>query len=100
MQVIFQCENQKYNIEGITGVGSTLEEIVSSVVSTNYFGTLRVTQAILPLLKNGARVVILSSTVGSRSMLSKGLSEQFGATDLTTVNYYMPIVFNREGPIK
>ena len=67
------------------GVGRTLEEIIAAqrasiasidemktVWETNVFGTLAVTQAFLPLLKNAtaARIVNVSSSLGSLTLNS------------------------------
>ncbi|XP_022665076.1 carbonyl reductase [NADPH] 1-like [Varroa destructor] len=53
-------------------------------VKTNYFGTLRVSETLFPLLRPGARVVHLSSSCGHLSKIPNAeLQARFSAPDLT-----------------
>jgi len=52
---------------------------------TNFFGTLRVCDALVPLIRDGGRVVHVSSQVGHMSFakLAPALQQQFDSVDLT-----------------
>lgn len=58
-------------------------EVARTTLAVNYFGVLRVTEALLPHLRPHARVVILSSGLGDRSALAPPLRARFadGALD-------------------
>jgi len=65
-------------------------EVARDTLAVNYYGPLRLTQALLPFLNPHARVVILSSGLGDRSALGPALRARFadGALDrpaLTTL---------------
>jgi len=53
--------------------------------ATNFFGTLRVCDALIPLLRDGGRVVHVSSQVGHMNFarLSPDLRQRFNSPDLT-----------------
>lgn len=53
--------------------------------ATNFFGTLRVCDALVPLIRDGGRVVHVSSQVGHMAFakLSSDLQNQFDSKDLT-----------------
>lgn len=53
-------------------------------VRVNYFGTLRVCEALFPLLRQNARVVTVSSSAGFLKRIpSENLREKFGNPNLT-----------------
>lgn len=61
-----------------TPLGSTCEALVNEVIDTNLKGTFWLTQAALPKLRDGARIVNISSTAG-RVGIAGGRS-LYGAT--------------------
>ncbi|GJQ71693.1 hypothetical protein Trydic_g11387 [Trypoxylus dichotomus] len=64
--------------------GSSDYEAVKKVIDTNYFGLLRVSEAFLPLLRNDARVVNVSSMLGHLSKIpSAELRRKFSDSSLT-----------------
>jgi len=74
------------NNAGIAWKGDAFDETVArGTLGTNYFGTLRVCQRFLPLLRAGGRVVNVSSTVGVSALrrMSAARRQQFLASDLT-----------------
>jgi len=58
-------------------------EVAKNTIDCNYFGTLAVTQKLSPLLREGARVVNVSSRAGKFSRLSPSLREIMFRPDLT-----------------
>ncbi|XP_023309721.1 carbonyl reductase [NADPH] 1 [Anoplophora glabripennis] len=53
-------------------------------IKVNYFGTLRVSEALFPLLRNNAKVVNISSSAGHLSMISSAdLKAKLGDSNLT-----------------
>lgn len=52
-------------------------------IDCNYFGTLRVCKALLPLLRSHSRVVYVSSTVGLLKVVSPPLREKFSSPNLS-----------------
>jgi NAD(P)-dependent dehydrogenase (short-subunit alcohol dehydrogenase family) len=58
-------------------------EVARRTVEANFFGPLRVTDELLPLIKKGGRIVMVSSGVADRSRLAPRLRERFSATDLS-----------------
>lgn len=58
-------------------------EQATNTVRTNFTGTLNVTRALLPLVRPGGRIVMVSSTAGRLSMLKPQLQEQFSSPSLT-----------------
>jgi carbonyl reductase 1 len=51
--------------------------VARQTIDTNFYGALRVTDRLLPLLRPGARVVMVSSAVGQSSILSTDLAKRF-----------------------
>lgn len=56
--------------------------VASRTLAVNYFGALAVTDALLPLLRDGGVVVMVSSGMGELSCLGRALRERLGAPDL------------------
>src|SRR3989440_5948419 len=67
------------------GVGSWGADRRASVrtIATNYFGSRDVTDALLPLIPDGGRVVMVSSGLGELSTLGRDLRPQFADPSLT-----------------
>lgn len=67
----------------INNAGVALEgfdaRVAEDTIDTNVFGPMRVTDALLPYLGQGARIVMVSSGMGDRSCLSAALRERFAA---------------------
>eukprot|EP00741_Cyanophora_paradoxa_P025089 tig00000342_g24217.t1 len=59
------------------------EHIARTTVHCNFFGTLNTTDALVPLVRDGGSVVVVSSTAGTVGMLSGPLREAFMAPDLS-----------------
>lgn len=57
-------------------------EVARRTVDVNFLGTMRVTDRLLPLLRPGARIVMLSSGMGELSVLGPPMRAQFAANDL------------------
>jgi len=66
-------------------------EVARDTLAVNYYGPLRLTQALLPFLNPHARVVILSSGLGDRSALGPALRARFadGALDRSALTNLM-----------
>ena len=58
-------------------------EQATNTVQTNFTGTLNVTRALLPLVRAGGRIVMVSSTAGRLGILKPELQKQFSSTSLT-----------------
>lgn len=58
-------------------------EQATNTVRTNFTGTLNVTRALLPLIRAGGRIVMVSSTAGRLSIVKPHLREQFSSASLT-----------------
>lgn len=58
-------------------------EVARRTLAVNYGGTWRLTDALRPRLRPGARVVMVSSGMGELSCLSRELQAEFLAPDLT-----------------
>ena len=58
-------------------------EVARRTIDVNFLGALRVTEALLPLLRDGASVVMVSSGLGSLSALSPALRPRFLDAALT-----------------
>jgi len=74
------------NNAGMAWKGSAFnEEVATTTLGTNYFGTLKVCQEFFPLLRENGRVVNVSSSVGKSTFgkMSSSLRDQFLADDLT-----------------
>src|SRR5438876_7825533 len=67
------------------GIGSWGADRRASVrtIETNYFGSRDVTDALLPFMPNGGRVVMVSSGLGELSTLGRDLRPQFADPSLT-----------------
>jgi carbonyl reductase 1 len=52
-------------------------DVARDTIETNFFGALSVTDALLPLLADNARVAMVSSGMGDRSCMSSSLRERF-----------------------
>ncbi len=59
------------------------EPSVRLTIDTNFFGPLRVTDALLPFMQKGAIVVMVSSIMGQLSCLSNDLRRRFESPNLT-----------------
>lgn len=57
-------------------------EVAERTLEVNYFGLLRVTEAVLPQLRPGGRVVLLSSGQGDRELLSSRRRAELSLPDL------------------
>lgn len=64
------------------------EEVARRTMDTNFYGPVRLTDAVLPLMPEGARVVMVSSGAGTLSILSPELQRRFTADDLTRENLF------------
>lgn len=58
------------------------ERVARETIETNFFGPLRVTEALLPLMPRDGIVVMVSSQMGELSCLSPSLQARFLAPDL------------------
>lgn len=70
------------NNAGIGSWGSDRRQAVRTV-ETNYFGSRNVTDAIVPFIANGGRVVMVSSGLGELSHLGRELRARFADSSLT-----------------
>lgn len=59
------------------------EHVARTTIDTNYFGVLRVAEALLPQLRPGGRLVLVSSGSGDRALLAPPLRDIVSAPDLT-----------------
>jgi carbonyl reductase 1 len=57
-------------------------EVARKTIDVNYFGMLRMTDALLPLVRAGGRIVLLTSAMGSTQSLPGPLRARFHAPDL------------------
>jgi len=72
------------NNAGMAFKGDAFDENVArTTLETNYFGTLRVCQKLIPLIKEGGRVVNVSSSAGKPSKLSSDLKNKIVSPNLT-----------------
>lgn len=58
-------------------------EVARATIDVNFFGPLRVTDALLPVMRPGGRVVMVTSALGDRRSVSASLGAQLGKGDLT-----------------
>ena len=67
------------------GIGSWGADRRGSIrtIETNYFGSRDVTDALLPFIPNGGRIVMVSSGLGEMSYLGRELQGQFASPSLT-----------------
>lgn len=64
------------NNAGVSLRGFNLD-IVRSTIDVNFYGPLRVTDTLLPLMRNGGRIVMISSALASRSALRGQVNARF-----------------------
>lgn len=57
--------------------------IAERTLAVNFFGAMRVTDALLPLMRHGGRVVMVSSGMGQLSCLGRALRARFESAGLT-----------------
>ncbi len=60
------------------------ENVARTTFSCNYYGTVRITSALLPLIVPGGHVINVSSRAGLLKLLSPDLQQRFLAPDLST----------------
>jgi NAD(P)-dependent dehydrogenase (short-subunit alcohol dehydrogenase family) len=70
------------NNAGITMDGFD-EHVARRTIDTNFYGPLRVTEALLPMLADGGAIVMVSSGAGELSILSRDLRKRFSDPSLT-----------------
>ncbi|WP_434417654.1 SDR family NAD(P)-dependent oxidoreductase [Nannocystis pusilla] len=58
-------------------------QVAETTIDTNYFGVLRVVEGVLPLLRPEAHLVLVSSGVGQRDLLSPELRARLDLDSLT-----------------
>jgi carbonyl reductase 1 len=59
------------------------EYVTRGTLDTNFYGPLRVSEALLPLIPDGGSVVMVSSGAGELSILSRDLRRRFSDPGLT-----------------
>jgi NAD(P)-dependent dehydrogenase (short-subunit alcohol dehydrogenase family) len=52
-------------------------EVARATLEVNFFGPLQLTDALLPSMRQGGRIVMVTSGLGDRSSLSRSLQERF-----------------------
>src|SRR5690348_7312487 len=52
-------------------------QVAEATLDVNFFGALHLTDRLLPLLRRGGRVVMMTSELGKRSLLGDALREEF-----------------------
>src|SRR5207249_1893853 len=70
------------NNAGIGSWGADQRQSIRTI-ETNYFGSRDVTDALLPFIPGGGRVVMVSSGLGERSTLGRDLRPQFADPSLS-----------------
>ena len=70
------------NNAGITMDGFD-EQVARRTIDTNFYGPLRVTEALLPMMSDGGAIVMVSSGAGELSILSRDLRKRFSDPNLT-----------------
>jgi NAD(P)-dependent dehydrogenase (short-subunit alcohol dehydrogenase family) len=70
------------NNAGITMDGFD-EQVARRTIDTNFYGPLRLTEALLGVIPDGGTIVMVSSGVGQLSILSPELQSRFGDDSLT-----------------
>ncbi|AUX41855.1 short-chain dehydrogenase [Sorangium cellulosum] len=58
-------------------------EVARATIDVNFFGALRLTDALLPRMRPEGRIVMVTSGLGDRRSLSRPLKAQVGKADLT-----------------
>jgi NAD(P)-dependent dehydrogenase (short-subunit alcohol dehydrogenase family) len=59
------------------------ERVARGTLDTNFYGPLRLTEALLPLIRDGGTIVMVSSGLGELSILSPALRKRFSDPNLT-----------------
>lgn len=59
------------------------ERVARGTLDTNFYGSLRLTEALLPLIPDGGTIVMVSSGLGELSILSPDLRKRFSDPKLT-----------------
>jgi NAD(P)-dependent dehydrogenase (short-subunit alcohol dehydrogenase family) len=70
------------NNAGITMDGFD-EQVARRTIDTNFYGPLRVTEALLPMMSDGGAIVMVSSGAGELSILSRDLRKRLSDRSLT-----------------
>ncbi len=70
------------NNAGITMDGFD-EQVARRTIDTNFYGPLRLTEALLPVITDGGTIVMVSSGAGELSILSQDLRSRFSDPNLT-----------------
>ncbi len=70
------------NNAGITMDGFD-EHVARRTIDTNFYGPMRVTEALLPMMSDGGAIVMVSSGAGELSILSRDLRKRFSDRSLT-----------------
>jgi NAD(P)-dependent dehydrogenase (short-subunit alcohol dehydrogenase family) len=70
------------NNAGITMDGFN-EHVARQTIDTNFYGPLRVSEALLPVMVDGGVIVMVSSGAGELSILSRDLRKRFSDPSLT-----------------
>ena len=71
------------NNAGVSDFGRFDGQAAELTVNTNFFGPMHVTDALLPLMHEGSRIVMVSSAMGQLSCLSGDLRRRFESPGLT-----------------
>ncbi|XXX80998.1 SDR family oxidoreductase [Sorangium sp. So ce134] len=58
-------------------------EVARATIEVNFFGPLRLTSELLPLMRQGGRIVMVTSGLGDRRSVSRSLQAQLGDAGLT-----------------
>ena len=71
----------------VNNAGITMEgfdgEVARRTLDTNFYGPIRLTDALLPLIPDGGTIVMVSSGAGELSILSEALQRRFADPGLT-----------------
>jgi NAD(P)-dependent dehydrogenase (short-subunit alcohol dehydrogenase family) len=70
------------NNAGITMDGFD-EQVARRTLDTNFYGPMRITEALLPVMSDGGAIVMVSSGAGELSILSRDLRKRFSDGGLT-----------------
>jgi len=70
------------NNAGITMDGFD-EQVARRTIDTNFYGPMRLTEALLPVMSDGGAIVMVSSGAGELSILSRDLRKRFSDRGLT-----------------
>lgn len=94
--LVNQCENLTVGIQLTKISGIAMEgfdaNVVKATLRTNYYGTLEATEELLPLIREGGRLVNVSSAGGKLNMYSNEITRAFlqGAkTDVSAITKIM-----------